>query len=287
MYSEFRISNSYSNTSKDTYPSNQSGKGKSVLPAVWKGSSPSTLSESEDGHTSLENFSEASATSPVSFEEEQKSIIFSSQDIQQTESASLSRRMLSAGYRNGNRGAVGVGLAGALVGGVVGGSQGAAMGMTVGSSIGTHMGVLSGAIQEYSSPSPVAETGNAAAEQSFHDVPEGNHFSGHVIQVVDHAGHHAAMGSIAVGVAAFLASLATGNPMPVALHVAGIYSGAAWAFGLTTGTAKWLQQHAQRSVETLQREQKSSPGDIELPAWKVVETPGDKRIETENKVITK
>jgi len=132
------------------------------------------------------------------------------------------------------------------------------------------LGALSGVVQEYAR-TPGDETAIAAPEQTDHDVAVENHFSEHVIQVVDHAGHHAAMGSIAVGVAALLTSLATGNPMPVALHVAGIYSGAAWAFGLTTGTAKWLQQHIQRSAETSQREEQTSPGDIELPTWSVVD----------------
>lgn len=72
-------------------------------------------------------------------------------------------------------------------------------------------------------------------------------FLGHVIQVVDHAGHHAAIGSIGAGVLTLAASLASANPLLVAFHIAGVYSGAAWSLGLTTGSAHWLLRHIHRA----------------------------------------
>ena len=263
MYNtDIRFSRSYRDTSNDTVLSDQSGKGKPVSPVTLRKLSPSTVSGLESGGSDnnseiADSFSE---TNSVGSAEGAEKTIFLNQEIQQVESSSLTKRMLSTSYRNSNRGAVASGLAGGVVGGF--------FGMSVGSSLGTHMGALIGAVQEYAK-TPGDEIVIAAREQTDHDVAGGNHFSEHVIQVVDHAGHHAAMGSIAVGAAALLTSLATGNPMPVALDVAGVYSGAAWAFGLTTGTAKWLQQHIQRSAEKLQHEQQASPGDIELPSWEV------------------
>lgn len=284
---DMRFSSSYRNTSNDTVLSDQRGKEKPVSPAIRKESSLLSLSDGGDGHTSTEELSDVSGTSPVSFnKEEQKSAIFLNQDIQQTEPSSLTKRMLSTSYRNSNRAAVALGVAGGVAG-AASGPAGAMFGMSVGSSVGTHLGALIGAVQEYSKTSPAGETGDAASGEPLHDIPEGNHFSNHVIQVVDHAGHHAALGSIGVGVAALLTSLVTGNPIPVALHAAGVYSGAAWAFGLTTGTAIWLRQHVQRSAEVLQREQQTSPGDIEMRPWKMVEeTQNKKKIETEHEVIT-
>ena len=263
MYNtDIRFSRSYRDTSNDTVLSDQSGKGKPVSPVTSRKLSPSTVSglesrDSDAGSEITDGFLETSSTGSA---EGSEKTIFLDQEIQQVESSALTKRMMSTGYRNSNRGAVVLGLAGGAVGGF--------FGMSVGSSVGTHMGALIGAVQEYAK-TPGDEIAIAAREQTDHDVAGGNHFSEHVIQVVDHAGHHAAMGSIAVGAAALLTSLATGNPMPVALDVAGVYSGAAWAFGLTTGTAKWLQQHIQRSAEKLQHEQQASPGDIELPSWEV------------------
>ncbi|MBX9577375.1 MAG: hypothetical protein K2W97_02735 [Chthoniobacterales bacterium] len=274
-----RFSSSYRDISNDTVLSNQSGEGKPVSPVTSKKLSPSTVSglEGEGSDTNSESvggFSEISSTGSA---EGAEKTIFLDQEIQQVEPSALTKRMLSTSYRNSNRGAVVLGLAGGVVGGF--------FGMSVGSSLGTHLGALSGVIQEYAR-TPGDETAIADSEQTDHDVAGENHFSEHVIQVVDHAGHHAAMGSIAVGVVALLTSLATGNPMPVAFHAAGVCSGAAWAFGLTTGTAKWLQQHAQRSAETLQREEQTSPGDIELSNWKVVEDSKDAHRQVEKDEIS-
>lgn len=257
MYTtDMRFNRSYRTTSNDTVLSDQNGKGKPVLPAILRKTSPLTVSglESESVAASEDSdiFSEEGSVSSVGGTEKN---LFSNQEIQQVETSSLRERMLSAGYRNSNRGAVALGLAGGAVAGFVG--------MTVGSSIGTHSGALIGALQEYSKI-PGDEIAIAVPEQGDHDVAQGNHFSEHVIQVVDHAGHHAAVGSIGVGVAALLTALATGNPMPVAFHAAGVYSGAAWGFGLVTGTASWIRRHVQRSSDAAQREQKNSPGDIEL-----------------------
>lgn len=242
----------------NTVPSGQSGKGKPVSPATLKKNSPSTVLEleSEGSDTSSEIADNFSKTNSIESAEGTEKNLFSNQDIHQVETSSRASDILKASYIKSNRAAVALGL----VGGVVGGC----FGMSVGSSVGTHGGFAAGVLQEYLSSPPVAETGDAAREQSDHDVAGENHFSSHVIQVVDHAGHHAAVGSIGVGVAALLISLATGNPIPAALHAAGIYSGAAWMFGLTTGTASWLRQHVQRSADAAQREQATSPGDIEL-----------------------
>ncbi|MEI6416564.1 MAG: hypothetical protein WCO92_02460 [Verrucomicrobiota bacterium] len=261
------FSRSYLDTSNGTVLSDHSGKGKRVSPVTSRKLSPATVSElgSETNSKITDGFLETSSTGSA---EGSGKTIFLDQEIKRVDSSSLTKRIFSTSYRNSNRGAVALGLAGGVVGGF--------FGMSVGSTLGTYFGALSGVVQEYPR-TPGDEIAIATPEQPLHDIAEGNHFSGHVIQVVDHAGHHAAMGSVAVGVAALLISLATGNPLPIALHAAGVYSGAAWAFGLTTGTAKWLQQHAQRSAETLQREQRTSPGDIELPTWKVVETPSDKK----------
>ncbi|MCX6958149.1 MAG: hypothetical protein NT164_06405 [Verrucomicrobiae bacterium] len=238
------FSGSSPNTSNGTVLSDHDEKRKSVSPVTSRKLSPPTLSElgSETNSKITDGFLETSSTGSA---EGSGKNIFSEQAIERVDSSSLTR-ILSTSYRNSNRGAVALGFAGGVVGGF--------FGMSVGSSLGTYLGALSGVVQEYRR-TPGDEIAIATPEQPLHDIAEGNHFSGHVIQVVDHAGHHAAMGSVAVGVAALLISLATGNPFPVAIHVAGVYSGAAWAFGLTTGTAKWLQQHAQRSAETLQREQ--------------------------------
>jgi hypothetical protein len=283
-----RYSGNYRNPANDTVLSGEKGKGKPVSQATLRKSSPLTVAglNSEGSDASLENFNDASeASSGNAGVKEAKSTVFLNRDIQQTEPGSW-HRILQTSYRNSNRASVTLGLAAGVVGGVSGGPGGAMFGMSVGSSLGAHLGAVSGIVQECSKTPSVDETTGAVPEQDIHPSAEENHFAGHVIEVIDHAGHHAAMGSIAVGVTALLTSLATGNPIPIALHAAGVYSGAAWAFGLTTGTTSWVRQHVQRSAEVLQREQQTSPGDIELLPWKEVEKIEEKgKIETEREAI--
>ena len=267
MYTtDLRFNGSYRNTStsNETALSDQKGKGKPSSPAIGEESSPLILSKNEDGYTSEKDLSNVSTKSSVSAEAEKcKGSVFFNKDIQQVESSSRASDIFKASYTSSNRGAVALGITGGIIG-LIHGPSGAMLGTSIGSSIGTHSGALIGALQEYSKPLPVEEVTHTNPEEDFHPDAETNPFLGHVIQVVDHAGHHAAMGSIGVGIAALLTSLATGNPLPVAVHVAGIYSGAAWMFGLTTGSTSWIRQKMQHSADVLQREQKFSPGDIEL-----------------------
>ncbi|MBM3856716.1 MAG: hypothetical protein FJ390_01985 [Verrucomicrobia bacterium] len=264
MYTDIRFGSAYRNPNNDSFFSDRSGgkkinqQGSPSLPISLKSENVTTSkipSENEKGS----NIS--SDLESVSDKQSEKENVFAGQEIQQVETSSRTSDILKAGYTSSNRAAVALGLTGGLVGGILKGPPGAAFGMSVGSSAGSHLGAIGGVLME-SSKSPVNEQG-VDPEQSALDAVN-NPFFGHAVALVDHAAQHATAGSIGVGVAALLASLATGNPFPVAFHAAGVYSGATWAFGLTTGSAHWLLQHLERSEERLQREQISSPGDIEL-----------------------
>jgi hypothetical protein len=175
---------------------------------------------------------------------------FEQHEIQQTERSPHAAHIAQNAYLYSNRFAVTLGVAGGIVAGP--------MGMTIGSTVGTHAGALVGASLEYFNPTSENQT-----KTSSSDVPNANNpathevIFNHVVEAVDHAGHHAAIGSIGVGITALLTSLATGNPMPTVLHVAGVYSGAAWGLGLTTGTASWLCGVLQRSSDEVASEKKS------------------------------
>jgi hypothetical protein len=243
MYAEFRLSHNYPNNSvsKSNLLTQENRKREISSPALSRGATVSTEANKN-----------------------QEGTVFLNRNVAQTETDSLTKRVLNSSYRNSNRAAVALGLAGGVLGGVHGGAQGAMFAMSVGSSFGTHLGALTGAIGECSSSSEASEVTSASSQPQSHDIAESNHFLGRVIQVVDHAGHHAAVGSIGVGVATLFGSLVAGNSLPVVFHVAGVYSGATWAFGLTTGTTQWILQHLERSQDQFQRDQRSSLGDIEL-----------------------
>lgn len=239
MHAEFR-SSSYRNNN-DTFQPHENGEKKSVEASTEKNS---LIKWTE------ENF-------------------FSDQKIEQVQ-PSRWNRIWNAAYRDGNRGAVTLGLAGGIVGGAFSGPSGAMFGMSVGSGLGSHLGALGGSIQEYSALPP-GETEPIPFRSRFHRASS-DLFLGHVIQVVDHAGHHAAIGSIGAGVLTLAASLASANPLLVAFHIAGVYSGAAWSLGLTTGSAHWLLRHIHRAGDQqLFPEQKQSDLEEEQSEIELVE----------------
>lgn len=263
MYAEFRNSSFYRNLRGNGFSLDKDQEDKIDV------QKNSTLVNQED-----DTFSDEDS---VHSHQSEKKELFSGKKVDQVETSSRSYEILKAGYRNSNRGAVGLGLAGGVVGGVLQGGPGVLYGMSFGSSVGTHLGALSGAIIESYNPSDKKEIADPE-ERALNAI--NNRFFGHLVQLSDEAGHHAALGSIAFGGGTVVASLATGNPLPVALHAACLISGATWAFGLTTGSAHWMIQHLQRSQEIGDRERVSSPGDIELQPLifqkKVTETTNDK-----------
>ncbi len=260
MYTDIRYGSAYRNPGGNNFMPTQDGEKK--VDARGSFSSLETSTTAEDC-SEKDVFSEVSS---VHSTEAGKKEVFLGRAIEQVEASSTSSNILKATYRSSNRGAVTFGLAGGLVGGLLQGGAGVALGMSVGSSVGANLGLAGGVLLE-SYKSSDEETTNP--EECALDASN-NRFFGHVVELFDEAGHHAAVGSIGVGVGALVASLIAGNPLPVALHVAGVYSGATWAFGLTTGSAHWILQHLQQSEERLQCEQSSSPGDMELHSLSVI-----------------
>lgn len=267
MYADFRLSSTYPNGGGSISLSDQHAEKKGGKVDIQRSTTPSLSLESDQETIMTEGFSEsgddiASEVSSANPPGSENKTSFLGQEMQQVEHSSRTYALLKAGYRNSNRAAVALGVTGGLAGGILHGPGGAAFGMSLGSSVGSHLGAVGGVLMECSKPSPKEEVNDP--EEGTHDVTAHARFFGHTVQLVDQAGHHAAVGSIGVGVGVLATSLVTGSSFLSAIHIAGVYSGVTWAFGLTTGSAHWLLEHLERSKETLQREQTSYPGDIEL-----------------------
>lgn len=264
MYTDIRYGSFSQSLNRETLASHQTQDQKKI--DQFNCSSQSPL-QSEEGETATETLSENSS---VVSEKGQRPELFLGREIEQVEPSSFACDLLKAGYRSSNRTAVSFGLAGGIVGGIHGGPGGASFGMSVGSTFGANLGGVIGIVEKCSTLTHTHGIEEESLEQDFQDVTQSDHFLDHAVQVVDHAGHQASIGSIGVGLAVLIGSLATGAPLIAAFHTAGVYSGAAWAFGLTTGSAHWTLRHLQESEHRAAVEQQLSSGDIELSPLKSV-----------------